>query len=170
MEEIMATGSVVNEQAAEQDIARPIVRHLPTAARLLLGLTFFVFGLNGFFNFIPRPAEPPPDAALAFIGALLKTGYMFPLIKGTEVLAGALLLSNRFVPLALTVLAPIVVNIVAFHSLLAPSGIAVPLVVLALEIYLAWTYRDVFRPMLAARVGALGSGHEGEQHSANAAT
>jgi len=148
----MTTTSIVNEQLGTKEGARPIVRHLPTAARLVLGLTFFVFGLNGFFNFIPRPAEPPPEAALAFIGALLKTGYMFPLIKGVEVVAGVALLSNRFVPLALTVLAPIVVNIVAFHSLLAPAGIAVPLVVLALEIYLAWAHRDVFRPMLAARV------------------
>jgi uncharacterized membrane protein YphA (DoxX/SURF4 family) len=170
MEEIMTARSIVNEQVAEEDNASPIVRHLPTAARLLLGLTFFVFGLNGFFNFIPRPAEPPPEAALAFIGALLKTGYMFPLIKGVEVIAGALLLSNRFVPLALTVLAPIVVNIVAFHSLLAPAGIAVPLVVVALEIYLAWTYRDIFRPMLAARAGVHGGVRDAEHDSADAAT
>ena len=70
------------------------------------------------------PAEPPePASAGAFLGALFSTGYMFPLIKGTETLAGALLLSNRFVPLALTLLAPVLVNIVAFHVFLAPAAL-----------------------------------------------
>ena len=91
---------------------------------------------------------------MAFGGALMATGYMFPLIKGTEVLAGALLLCNRFVPLALTILAPVIVNIVAFHVFLAPSGLTMTWVVLALELYLAWGYRSYFRPMLAARTPA----------------
>jgi uncharacterized membrane protein YphA (DoxX/SURF4 family) len=120
------------------------------AARILLGLIFFVFGLNGFFHFLPQPPMSGPPAE--FAGALLATGYMFPLIKGTEVIVGVLLLSGKLVPLALTVLAPVVVNIVAFHLFLAPSGIPLAVVVLALELYLAWTYRASFRPMLAARV------------------
>ena len=91
----------------------------PTAARIFLGLIFFVFGLNGFLQFMPQP--PQPEAAGAFIGALAATGYMFPLIKGTEVVAGLLLLSGRFVPLALTLLAPIIVNIALFHTVLAPN-------------------------------------------------
>jgi hypothetical protein len=86
-----------------------------------------------------------------FLGALAATGYMFPLLKGTEVAAGLLLLSGRFVPLALALLAPVIVNIVAFHAFLAPAGMALPILVLALEIYLAWTRRASFRPMLAAR-------------------
>lgn len=131
-------------------MTRPAVRHVTTAARVLFGLTFLVFGLNGFFHFLPQ-GSPPPAGAMAFVIALLKTGYMFPLIKGIEVAAGVLLLSNRFVPLALTLLAPIIVNIVAFHTLLAPSGAAVAGVVLALELYLAWAYRAAFLPMLAAR-------------------
>jgi uncharacterized membrane protein YphA (DoxX/SURF4 family) len=122
----------------------------PLVARILLGLTFFVFGLNGFLNFIPQP--PPPAPALGFLGGLAGAGYFFPLLKATEVLAGIALLSNRFVPLALAVLAPVVVNIVAFHAFLAPAGMAVPILVLALELYLAWSYRAVFRPMLAAKV------------------
>ena len=123
-------------------------RHAPTAARVLLGLIFFVFGLNGFLNFIPQP--PQAAAGGAFLGALAATGYMFPLIKGTEVVAGAMLLGNRFVPLALTLLAPIVVNIALFHSLLTP---AFPMVValLGLEIFLAWSYRDSFRGVLTAQ-------------------
>ena len=131
--------------------AKASARHLRTAARVLLGLAFFVFGLNGFYNFIPPPSAPPPEAAMAFAGALIKTGYMFPLIKGTEVVAGALLLSNRFVPLSLTFLAPVVVNIVAFHAFLAPSGLVTPLVIVALGLALAWSHRDAFRPLLRAR-------------------
>src|SRR5262245_47267769 len=120
------------------------------AARILLGLVFVVFGLNGFLHFLPQPpmSGPPAD----FIGALFATGYMFPLIKGTEVLAGTLLLSGRYVPLALTLLAPVIVNIVGFHAFLAPAGLALPIIVLALEIVLAWSYRSAFRPLLRARV------------------
>lgn len=124
---------------------------LPTIARIGLGLAFLVFGLNGFLQFLPQP--PMSGAPADFLGALFVTGYMFPLIKGTEVVAGALLLSNRFVPLALTLLAPILVNIVAFHAVLAGGGgLGLPLVLLALEIALAYFYRDAFAPMLRARV------------------
>ncbi|WP_437586132.1 hypothetical protein [Sorangium sp. So ce1000] len=93
------------------------------------------------------------EAAASFAGALAATGYMFPLIKGTEVVAGALLLSNRYVPLALALLAPIVVNIVAFHTFLTPVN-PIAWLVLALELYLVFAYRAAFRPMLAARVDA----------------
>jgi hypothetical protein len=117
----------------------------------LLGLLFFVFGLNGFFEFIPRPSTPPPPGAMTFVGALLSSGYMFPLIKGTEVVAGVALLSNRFVPLALTVLAPIVLNILLFHTILAPSGAVMAFAILGLELYLAWVHRERFAPMLVAR-------------------
>ena len=120
-------------------------------ARILLGLVFFVFGLNGFFHFLPQPPMSGPPAA--FAGALFATGYMFPLIKATEVIGGALLLSGRFVPLALTVLAPVVVNIVAFHLFLAPSGIVLPLVIVALGVFLAWSYRSSFAGVL--RVNAV---------------
>lgn len=122
--------------------------HIPIAARLLLGTLFVVFGLNGFLGFLPPP--PLSEAGGAFLGALAATGYMFPLIKGTEIVAGALLLGNRFVPLALTLLAPVIVHIVAFHLLLSP-GLGLPAVILALELYLAWSYRDAYRGVLAAR-------------------
>ncbi len=135
---------------------------LSSAARYIQGGAFLLFGLNGFFHFLPQPPAPP--AAGAFAGALFATGYMFPLIKGTEVVVGALLLSNRFVPLALALIAPIVVNIVAFHAFLAPAGLAVPIVLLATELYLAWSYRDAFAPMLKAvtaptRIGAGSATH-----------
>jgi uncharacterized membrane protein YphA (DoxX/SURF4 family) len=133
-------------------IARPagISRYLPTAGRILLGLVFFVFGLNGFLSFIPP--QPMPSGAMAFAGGLFQSGYFFPMLKTIEVVAGALLLANVFAPLALAVLAPIVVNIFAFHAFLAPAGLPIAVLVLALEIYAAWTYRDAFRSMLRARV------------------
>ena len=126
-------------------------RHLPAAARLLMGLMFFVFGLNGFLNFIPQPKEPMPEGAVAFAGALMQTGYMMPLVMGTQLIVGVLLLANRFVPLALALIAPIIVGIVSFHLFLAPATIGPGVGVLVLELYLAWCYRSAFRPMLAVR-------------------
>jgi uncharacterized membrane protein YphA (DoxX/SURF4 family) len=125
---------------------------IPTMiARILLGLVFFVFGLNGFFHFIPQPKDAMSETAMEFFGGLAKTGYMLPLIFGTQTLVGVLLLINRFVPLALALVAPVIVNILAFHFFLAPSGIPVAVVVLLLELFLTWSYRKRFRPMLACR-------------------
>lgn len=128
-----------------------MTKYLAITARVLLGLLFLVTGLNGYLNFLPQPSTPMPAGAVAFAGAMLKTGYFMPLVMGTQLVAGALLLCNRFVPLALALLAPVVVNIVAFHLFLAPAGRPVAGVVLALEIYLAWVYRGAFRSMLAFR-------------------
>jgi len=119
-------------------------------ARDALGGGFALFGLNGFLNFLPAP--PTPAAASALVSALFASGYFFPLLKGTEIVAGVLLLVNRFVPFALTLLAPVLVNIVAFHAFLAPAGLPIPIVLAAGELYLAWSYRDAFAPMLRARV------------------
>lgn len=125
-----------------------IASKVPTAARLFLGLLFTVFGLNGFFSFLPMP--PPSSEGGAFLGALAATGYMFPLIKGTEVVAGLLLLGNRFVPLALTLLAPITVNILAYHLVLDP-GLGLPLVIVAAQLFLVYAYRESFRGVLQAQ-------------------
>ncbi|HEY5938302.1 MAG TPA: hypothetical protein VIU61_26805 [Kofleriaceae bacterium] len=134
-----------------RSIKRSITRHIPTAARWLLGLAFLVFGLNGFLNFLPAPTEAIPDDAMAFFGGLMKTGYMFPLIKGTEVAVGLALVTNRFVPLSLVVLAPVMVNIVLVHAFLVSSGTGIVLVLLALTLYLAWVHRAAYRPLLAFR-------------------
>jgi uncharacterized membrane protein YphA (DoxX/SURF4 family) len=131
---------------------KSLARHLPTAARIVMGLPFFVSGLNGFLGFLPQPSPVLPEGATAFAGALVKTGYMMPLIFGTQLIVGALLLANRFVPLALALIAPFIVNAVAFHVFLEPSGRPIALAFLALEIYLAWAYRKAFGPMLAMRV------------------
>ncbi|HYL91571.1 MAG TPA: DoxX family membrane protein [Alphaproteobacteria bacterium] len=132
--------------------AKSFTRFLPVIARILLGLLFVVTGLNGFLNFLPQPKTPMSEAAMALAGALLKSGYLFKLIFATQLVGGLLLLAGRFVPLALAVLAPVVVNIVAFHLFLEPSGLPLAAVVLVLELYLAWAYRGAFRSMLAARV------------------
>jgi hypothetical protein len=136
----------MNEQAKSP------LRFLPAIARVLMGLMFFVFGLNGFFHFIPQPKEAMPDGVMALMGGFMKSGYMVPLIFGTQTLVGLLLLVNCFVPLALALIAPVIVNIICFHVFLMPSTIAPGIVVLVLELYLAWSYRGVYAPMLACRV------------------
>jgi hypothetical protein len=122
-------------------------QRLSAASRLALGLVFLVFGLNFFLHFIPQP--PPPPAAAAFLGALFASGYVFPLVKTLEVLAGALLLARVAVPFALVLLAPIIVNIVAVHALFAPAGLPLALFVLAAELHQAWVNRRAFAPLFA---------------------
>ena len=131
---------------------KSITRFFPTIARILLGLPLFVFGLNGFLNFIPQPKTPLPEGAVAFATALVATGYMMQLIGVTMLVVGTLLLINRFVPLALALFAPFIVNSLAFHIFLERSGLPMAAIFAGLELYLAWTYRAAFRPMLAARV------------------
>jgi uncharacterized membrane protein YphA (DoxX/SURF4 family) len=126
---------------------------LVLVARLLLGLVFLGSGLAGLLMNPPAPTSPPMKPGMvALFNGLVGSGYLLQLLKVTEAAVGALLLANRFVPLALTVLAPITVNIVAVHLLLAPEGLPIAAAVLALHAFLAWSYRDVFRPVLAARV------------------
>jgi hypothetical protein len=147
----MAAAVTTTLQPSKATMTTSIVRYLPTASRLLLGLLFFVFGLNGSLNFLPQPSTPLPAAAVSFIGALMATGYMFPLIFATQLTVGTLLLANRFVPLALTLLAPFMVNSIVFHVFLEPSGRPMALIVLALQLYLVWVNRKAFRPILTAR-------------------
>lgn len=146
----MGTVLTIGGAAAPRRWSKAIVRHLPVAARVLMGALFLFAGLAGLLM-SPQPTPGLPAGAIAFSAALVKSGYMLPLISGTQALVGALLLANRFVPLAVALLAPVVVNILAFHVFLEPSGLPVAVVVVALELYLAWSYREVFRPMLAAR-------------------
>jgi putative oxidoreductase len=126
-----------------------MMRTVILVARILLGLMFTVFGLNFFWHFLPMPPLQGPSGA--FAGAMFATGYIFHLLKVLEVLSGLALLAGFCVPLALTVLAPIIVNILFFHAFLAPSGLPIPLVLLVLELFLAWAYRDAFAPMLNPR-------------------
>jgi len=85
-----------------------------------------------------------PEGAAAFVGALMKTGYMMPLVWGTEIVAAVLILLGIFVPFALALLTPVMVNILLFHAFLAPSGAGLAIILALLEFWLAWQYRRSF--------------------------
>ena len=122
---------------------------LNKVSRFLLGLIFLIFGLNGFLHFIPMP--PPSGVAAQFFGALFVSNYLVP-IFGLQVISGVLLLLNRFVPLALTILAAIIVNILLFHSLMAPSGLGLALFVAILWGIVFASVRSAFAGIFQARV------------------
>jgi putative oxidoreductase len=117
-------------------------------ARYLLGFIFLVFGLNGFLHFIPTP--PPPGVAGDFMIALFQSHYLV-IISLLQVIPAVLLLINRFVPLALTLLAPVIVNIICFHALMAPSGLPMALFVTVLWVLVAYGVRSAFAGLLQMR-------------------
>jgi len=117
-------------------------------SRLLLGLIFLVFGLNGFLHFIPAPM--PTGIAGQFVGALFVSHFL-SIVFALELIAGALLLVNRFIVLAIAILAPILVNIVLFHACMAPAGYAPAAVAVALWSILFYRERATFSALLAAR-------------------
>ncbi len=110
--------------------------------RVLLGLVFAVFGSNAFLHFIPMP--PMQGQAGAFIGALISSGYIY-VIALLQVVGGLLLLIGaRFVPLGLTLLGPVIVNIMLYHIFLDQSGLAMACVISILALFLLWVYRYKF--------------------------
>ena len=118
---------------------------LTMGLRIFLGLILLVFGANKFFHFLPMP--PMEGASAEFMGALGNTGYLFPLIALTEVVAGVLLLLNKWVGLALILAAIISVNIVAFHLALDPSGVGLAAVVAILNIVLMYANWKKFKTL-----------------------
>lgn len=124
--------------------------------RLFLGLVFVVFGLNGFFHFVEPPAME--DAATALITVFVATGYLMPVVKLTELVSGLMILSGKFVPLGLTLLAPVSINIVLLHLFLNRGGLGSSLVLLVLHLFLAWAYRDSFRGVLEANAKPVSQG------------
>ena len=120
------------------------------AARILLGLIYFVFGLNFFLHFLPTP-PPHGGVADAFTGGLFQSGYFFPLLKGLEVVLGAMLMIQYFVPLALVVLAPISINILLFHAFLSPENTIMGIVIVLANFYLAWAYRSYYKPLFVRK-------------------
>jgi putative oxidoreductase len=116
--------------------------------RSLLGFVFVAAPLATAFHLAPQPELPP--VAAAFAGSLAATGYMLPLLWTTEFVSGILLLSGFMVPLALVMLAPVIVNVAAFHVFLSPGGLMPAIVVTALELSLAWRYRRSFEPLFRA--------------------
>ena len=116
------------------------------ALRLVLGLILIAFGANKFLNFMPMPELT--GGAADFMGALGNTGYMFPLIGTIEVIAGLLLIFNKWVPFALILLAPIVVNMLLYHlyfDLAGIGGAAVVSLLTVVLIYFNWNhYKSLF--------------------------
>jgi len=133
---------------------KSFTRFFPTIARVLIGLPLFISGLNGLLHFLPEPTPQISAGALAFSEALLKTGYMFQLIFITQLTVGVLLLVNRFVPLAIVLLAPFLVNAMAFHIFLEHTGLPFVSVFVLLELYLAWQYRNAYVPLFEMRAKA----------------
>ena len=123
-----------------------IITHI---SRFLLGLIFLVFGLNGFLHFIPMP--PPSGVAGQFLGAIFVSKYLL-VVSGLQVISGALLLINRFVPLALTILGPIIVNILLFHGLMNPASLGLAVFVTILWGVVFVSVRSAFAGIFQARV------------------
>ena len=119
-----------------------------TVARYLLGAFFMVFGLNGFLHFIPIP--PKPDLATQFFKMLEASSYMVPVFT-LQLVGGLLLLSGRYTPLGLTLLAPVLVNILIFHAAMDPAGILPGAVATLLWLVVAWNVRSAFAGLLVSR-------------------
>jgi hypothetical protein len=120
-------------------------------ARVLLGLMFFVFGLNPFLKFLPTP--PLEGVWGQFLGALFVSHFVW-LIGATQVVSGALFLAGRYVPLAIALSGPVILNIVAYHITMQPHG-AQPAVLAAIcWLFLFWRYRESFRPLWVAKADA----------------
>jgi uncharacterized membrane protein YphA (DoxX/SURF4 family) len=122
-----------------------------TIARILLGLLFLVFGLNGFLHFIPMP--PPTGLAGQYMGALFLSHYL-AVVFAVQVVGGALLLANRFIPLALILLGPVLVNILLFHSCMAPQGLPLALFATLLWGVVFYRSRKAFEGIFELRTQA----------------
>jgi len=122
---------------------------LTNVSRLLLGFIFLVFGLNGFLHFIPMP--PPSGIAGQFLGSMFVTKYLL-FVFAIQLIGGVLLLINRYVPIALTILGPIIVNILLFHGLMNPDGLGLALFVTILWAVVFASVRSAFAGIFQARV------------------
>ena len=122
------------------------MKTLTIIARVLLGLIFVFFGSNGLLHFLPMPPLPQGVAG-EYLHSFFASGYVY-VISVFQLIAGLLLLIGKFVPLGLTILGAIIVNIWAFHLLMAPEGLPPAVVVTVLELFLVWCYRDRFAGIL----------------------
>ncbi len=121
-----------------------------TIARILLGLIYFVFGLNFFLHFIPQP-PPPAGKVAAFEMGLMGSGYFFQYMKVIEILSGLFLLLNRYTPLFTLIIFPVTLNIFLFHAFLVPSGVAMGLVILLINLFLAYAYRQYYASVFVSK-------------------
>lgn len=134
----------------QTDGKKSFTRFIPHVARVLMGFPFLAFGVMGLFHLAKPPDNLPDDIKMVF-GALTKAGYM-EVVSATQTIVGLFLLGNRFVPLALALIAPILAGIITFHLTMQPSGIGPGAFLSLLEFYLVWSYRKAFYPMLRAKV------------------
>lgn len=118
-------------------------------ARVLLGLIFVFFGSNSFLHFLPMPPLPPTPAG-QFLGSLIASHYVV-VIGGCQVIGGALLLINRYVPLALTILGPVVVNILCYHFFMSLEGVPLALFTVLLYLFLLYRYRQYFASLFVQK-------------------
>ena len=130
---------------------KSFTRFFPHIARILLGLAFFAAGLMGLIMMITKQPDSSPENLKVINAALATAGYMHVAMV-TMLVAGMLLLVNRFVPLALALIAPILVGILTYHIATSLAMIVPGAILSLLELFLAYSYRKAFRPMLAAKV------------------
>jgi putative oxidoreductase len=117
-------------------------------ARILLGLVFVFFGSNAFLHFLPMIT--PPGTAGQFLSAIFVSHYVY-VIGGLQVLGGLLLLINRYVPLALVLLGPVIVNIFFYHLLMDRMGLPLALIVVILWFIIYFRYRQYFSGLFVQR-------------------
>lgn len=117
--------------------------------RILLGLMVLIFGLNKFLQFMPMP--PMPEAAGEFMGALVKSGYLLVAVAIVEIITGIMLLTNRFQPLALIILFPVLLNAFLFHLFLDPAGIGAALLAISMNIFLFFTNKEAYKSLLSPK-------------------
>ena len=130
------------------------MNRLVVAARIVLALPFLIFGLDGLLGFLPADVYPEHGSqATEFLEAIMGSGYLWQVLKIVEVAVAISLISGRFVPLAIPVISPVVVNIVGFHLTMEPEGTWLALLLVVLLAFLAWAYRASFRPLLVASAG-----------------
>jgi len=119
------------------------------ASRLIFALVFIIFGLNGFFHFIPVPQVTPQAGAL--LEAFATTDYFLPMIKTIEVLVGVLLIFNLFAPFAIVLITPILVGITTIHLFLNPAGLPIMILLHVLHAILAYSYRPYYQGLLTKK-------------------
>jgi putative oxidoreductase len=112
-------------------------------ARILLGLIFVVFGANGLHPFLPMMGPLPTGLAAQFLTVFLQSHWVM-FVAAVQFVSGLLLLVNRYVPLALAMLGPVIVNIILYHVLLSSAGAALAVVAIVLWVFLFYTYRQYF--------------------------
>jgi putative oxidoreductase len=121
-----------------------------TIARILLGLIYLVFGLNFFFQFLHMPQPTLSKEATGFETGLFGAGYFFPYMKVVEILSGIALIVNRYTAFFALIIFPVTLNIFLFHTILAPAGAPMAIVMLVLNLFLGYAYRKYYATVFTA--------------------